>query len=78
MVAAVLLPGCENENNVTGGKANVSVPSQVVLDDIAGDGDIRTFDVESDGYWSVIATGPMAIRLPGSRSSPRKVSATGA
>lgn len=57
MVAAVLLPGCENENNVTGGKANVSVPSQVVLDDIAGDGDIRTFDVESDGYWSVIATG---------------------
>ena len=49
MVAAVLLPGCENENNVTGGKANVSVPSQVVLDDIAGDGDIRTFDVESDG-----------------------------
>ena len=57
MVAAVLLSGCENENNVTGGKANVSVPSQVVLDDIAGDGDIRTFDVESDGYWSVIATG---------------------
>lgn len=57
MAAATLLPGCENENNVTGGKANISVPSQVALDDIAGDGEIRTFDVESDGYWSVIATG---------------------
>lgn len=57
--ATVLMPGCENENNVTGGggKANISLPSQVVLDNIAGDGDIRTFDVESDGYWSVIATG---------------------
>lgn len=58
MFAVLLLSGCENENNVTGGggKANISLPSPVSLDNIAGDGDIRTIDVESDGYWSVIAT----------------------
>lgn len=53
--AAVLLGCGEDVNHVTGGSASVTVPSVSALDDIAGDGDVRTFTVESDGYWSVAA-----------------------
>lgn len=73
MFAVLLLSGCENENNVTGGggKANISLPSPVSLDNIAGDGDIRTIDVESDGYWSVIATAADGDAAPWISVEPR-------